>query len=174
MGGKFAKRAGRCAMFVRCETIAPILRRMLDPLAWPERSMADLDPRYIKGIEHFNAREFYDAHEVWEDLWNADLGEPHRFIQGLIQFATALHHFEAFNLKGTKLLYEAGVELLTPYGDLYWGLPVKKLIADMKNCVKDVLPFAQADLPGRYHPDKENFPVKIDAQLIPKIKLIHE
>ncbi len=174
MVGKSAKRAGRFAPYVRCGKIAPILRPKPESLAWAERPMSDFDPRYIKGIEHFNAREFYDAHEVWEDLWNHDLGEPHHFIQGLIQFATALHHFEAFNLKGTKLLYDAGVELLTPYGEIYWGLPVRKLIADMKDCVKDVLPFAQADLPGRYHPGKENFSVKIDALLIPKIKLIND
>ncbi|MCG3204493.1 MAG: hypothetical protein KCHDKBKB_01208 [Elusimicrobia bacterium] len=132
------------------------------------------DERYLKGIEHFNRREFYDAHEVWEDLWNHELGEPHGFIQGLIQFATALHHFEAHNLKGTKLLYEAGMELLKPYGDVYWGLPVRKLLTDMAACVEKILPYKQADLPGRYHPGKENFPVQIDPSLIPKIKLIQE
>ena len=27
------------------------------------------DPRYLKGIEYFNACEFFEAHEVWEELW---------------------------------------------------------------------------------------------------------
>ncbi len=129
------------------------------------------DPRYLKGIEHFNKREFFDAHETWEDLWNDEHGEAHAFVQGLIQFATSLHHFEAHNLKGTKLLYEAGVELLRPYGNEYWGLPVKKLIDDMTACVKDVLPYKQSDLPGRYHADKEKFPVQIQDALVPRIKL---
>lgn len=129
------------------------------------------DSRYLKGIEHFNKREFYDAHETWEDLWNEEHAEAHNFVQGLIQFATALHHFEAFNLKGTKLLYQAGVELLKPYGDVYWGLPVKKLIDDMTECVKDLDSYKQAELPGRYHPDKEKFPVKLKEERIPKIRL---
>ncbi len=129
------------------------------------------DPLYLKGIEHFNAREFFEAHETWEDLWNTLQGEPHRFVQGLIQFATALHHFEAHNLKGTRILYTSGVELLSPFGETYWDMPVKKLIDDMTRCVQGMLGYKQADLPGRYHPDKEKFPVQIDEKLIPKIKL---
>jgi predicted metal-dependent hydrolase len=129
------------------------------------------DLRYLKGIEHFNAREFFDAHEVWEELWHEQHGDAHDFVQGLIQFATALHHFEAENLKGTKLLYTGGVELLAPYGDEFWNLPVKKLIDDMTACVRGILPYQQSDLPGRYHPNKHDFPVKIDPAMIPKIIL---
>ena len=136
--------------------------------------MTNHDPRYLKGIEHFNKREFYDAHEVWEDVWNDEHGEAKAFVQGLIQFATALHHFEAYNLKGARLLYQSGVELLAPYGETYWGLPVAKLVREMTECVKGLLPYKQADLPGRYHPNKESFPVQIDPGKIPVIRLESE
>jgi len=132
------------------------------------------DDRYLRGIAHFNKREYFDAHEVWEDLWHEEHGEANAFIQGLIQFATALHHFEAHNLKGAKLLYEAGIDLLKPFGDVYWELPVKKLMGQMTECLKEVLPYKQSELPGRYHPGKENFPVQIDPQKIPKIQLLNE
>ena len=132
------------------------------------------DPRYLQGIAHFNAREFYDAHEVWEDLWHTLQGPEADFVQGLIQFATALHHFEAQNLKGARILYDGGVELLSPLGDSFWELPVKKLLLDMKSCMDEVLPYAQKDLPGRYHPDKDKFPVHIVDERIPKIVLTKE
>lgn len=130
------------------------------------------DPRYLQGIDHFNKREFFDAHEVWEDLWHEEHGDASGFVQGLIQFATSLHHFEASNLKGTKILYEGGVDLLKPYGELFWKLPVKKLIDDMTACVKGVLSYDLKDLPGRYHTGKEKFPVQIQDSLVPKIKLV--
>jgi len=82
-----------------------------------------------------------------------------------------LHHFEAKNLKGAKLLYQSGVELLTPYGETYWDVPVKKLIDDMTRCVQKMLPYKQAELPGRYHENKESFPVQIEDALVPKIHL---
>jgi uncharacterized protein len=27
------------------------------------------DPLYLQGIEHFNVCDFFEAHEVWEELW---------------------------------------------------------------------------------------------------------
>lgn len=129
------------------------------------------DPRYLKGIEHFNKREFYDAHETWEDLWHEEHGEAHDFLQGLIQFATALHHFEASNLKGARLLYIGGRQLLEPYGEKFWGLPVKKFLADMDLAAGKLVPYKQEQLPGRYHPEKEKFPVQLDPAAIPKIEV---
>lgn len=143
-------------------------------MSQPGEPLSSHDPRYLQGIKHFNAREFYDAHEVWEDLWHTLQGAEADFVQGLIQFATSLHHFEARNLKGARILYQGGVELLSPLGDTYWALPVKKFLDDMHACIKDVLPYAQKDLPGRYHPDKNEFPVQINDKLIPKIALVEE
>ena len=132
---------------------------------------SSLDPRYLKGVDHFNRREFFDAHEIWEDLWHEEHGESKNFIQGLIQFATALHHYEAQNFKGTKILYESGMELLTPYGDIYWDLPVKKLCVDMTTCVAKLLPYKQSELPGRYHESKKSFPAQLVDALVPKIQM---
>lgn len=133
-----------------------------------------LDERFINGVLHFNAREFYDAHEVWEDLWHEQQGEAHGFLQGLIQFATALHHFEASNLKGTKILYEGGVELLSKYPDQFWGLNLRKLLIEMKTCVEGILKYDVKELPGRYHKDKEKFPAQINPRLIPKLEVKNE
>jgi len=56
--------------------------------------------RFQLGIRHFNAREFYDAHEVWEDVWRESRGMEKRFLQGLIQAAVALHHHSTGNVVG--------------------------------------------------------------------------
>lgn len=129
------------------------------------------DPRYLRGIDHFNRHEFYDAHEIWEELWHEPIGEAKNFVQGLIQFATALHHFEARNLKGARILYDGGVELLTPFVPAFWGLPVKELLASFQRCFEEMLPYSPSELPGRYHPDKEKFPVTLRRDLIPTLTL---
>ena len=61
---------------------------------------------YRVGIRHFNAREFYDAHEVWEDVWRESHGLEKRFLQGLIQAAVALHHHSTGNVVGACSLME--------------------------------------------------------------------
>ena len=48
-----------------------------------------------KGREAWNAGEFYEAHEFWEEVWNV-IDEPERlWVQGLIQVATGLHKLAA-------------------------------------------------------------------------------
>jgi hypothetical protein len=37
------------------------------------------DPRYLAGVVLFNEQEFFEAHEVWEDLW----AESHGYMNGL-------------------------------------------------------------------------------------------
>lgn len=129
------------------------------------------DPRYIRGFELFNAREFFDAHEVWEELWHETHGESRNFVQGLIQAATALHHFQNSNLKGAKLLYQSFGELLSPYPNRYMGIDLAKFKTDMEVCFKGLAPYAVESLPGRYNPDKEKFPVQAEESKIPQVKV---
>ena len=47
---------------------------------------------YYDGIQLFNEHEFFEAHEVWEDIWHMAYGLKHKFYQGMIQCAVALEH----------------------------------------------------------------------------------
>ena len=71
-----------------------VVRPSLDGFPIPETCMTsdavDYDPLYLKGIEFFNACDYFEAHEAWEELWTDYRGELRRFYQGLIQVAVAL------------------------------------------------------------------------------------
>ena len=60
------------------------------------------DVLFNKGIEAFNNRQFYDAHEYWEELWLDYKLNDARFIQGLIQLAVSYFHFFNQNLNGAR------------------------------------------------------------------------
>ena len=32
---------------------------------------SEKEEKFERGLRHFNAREFFEAHEVWEGLWHA-------------------------------------------------------------------------------------------------------
>ena len=53
----------------------------------------EYSPLYLQGIEHFNVCDFYESHEVWEELWANYQGPSRKFYQGLIQAAVALASF---------------------------------------------------------------------------------
>jgi uncharacterized protein len=63
-----------------------------------------VDDRFKKACEHFDNAEYFEAHEVWEDLWNEASGARHAFLQCLIQVAVALHHAGNENWGGTQKL----------------------------------------------------------------------
>lgn len=61
---------------------------------------------FISGLDHFNARRYFEAHEVWEDLWRELRGERRSFVQAMIQFSVALHHYSRGNTRGARTLLE--------------------------------------------------------------------
>jgi predicted metal-dependent hydrolase len=99
----------------------------------------EYDPRYLAGVLLFNERDFFEAHEVWEDLW-ADSGPPERrFYQGLIQAAVGLLHFGNGNLRGAAKLYRSSRDYMAPYTPRYLGLDVGDFWRQMERCFAGVL-----------------------------------
>lgn len=60
------------------------------------------DELFQKGIDAFNSRCFYDAHEYWEELWLNYKLKDATFIQGLIQLAVSYFHLFNNNLNGAR------------------------------------------------------------------------
>jgi hypothetical protein len=115
------------------------------------------DPRYLAGILYFNERDFFEAHEVWEDLWAETAGPERRFYQALIQAAVGLHHFGNGNLRGAVKLYHSSRNYMAPYGSPYLGLDTARFWRDMERCFRDVL--AVDDLRRDLRPAEELIPV---------------
>ena len=73
------------------------------------------DVLFNKGIEAFNNRQFYDAHEYWEELWlDYKLNDPN-FIQGLIQLAVSYFHLFNQNLKGARSMIKKCLKKIDPF-----------------------------------------------------------
>lgn len=64
--------------------------------------MTKEDELFNKGMIAFNNRQYYDAHEFWEDLWLNYKLEDAKFVQGLIQLAVSYFHFFNNNLNGAR------------------------------------------------------------------------
>ena len=118
------------------------------------------DPRYLEGIEHFNVCDFFEAHEVWEELWADYRGPDRKFYQGLIQVAVCLHHFGNGNTRGAKKLYVSSLGYLQEYRPQHLGLDLEKLLREFETCLKPVME------------STDEFPkIDIEPDLIPEIHL---
>lgn len=81
-----------------------------------------MDPRIIRGIDLFNDRRFFEAHEALEEVWLGEHGEEKRALQGLIQVAAAFHHHSRANRQGFQSLLAKGVEKLGACSDDALGI----------------------------------------------------
>lgn len=117
-------------------------------------------PLYLKGIEYFNACEFFEGHEAWEELWADEQGPARKFFQGLIQAAVALHHFGNGNLGGAKKLYYGAKGYLEPYRPRYLGLDLETFLAQFDRCFAELV-----SAPG------PNVHAKLVPEWIPEIHL---
>ena len=83
---------------------------------------------FRRGVELFNRAEFFDAHEVLEDVWRAAPGAEKKFLQGLIQIAVALHHHTRGNLVGARSLLKRAARNLTGYPETFAGINLAELL----------------------------------------------
>jgi len=86
---------------------------------------------YTRGIELFNEQQFYDAHEIWEDVWRESIGHEKKFLQGLIQAAVALHHHSTGNIVGACSLLERSRKNLAAYPEDFGGIRLAALILSL-------------------------------------------
>ncbi len=92
----------------------------------------EYSPLYLAGIEHFNVCDFFESHEVWEELWTDYQGPSRKFYQGLIQAAVALHHFGNGNIRGARKLYFSTRGYLEPYLPHHQGLDLEQFLARIR------------------------------------------
>jgi uncharacterized protein len=91
-----------------------------------QRAMKE-NEQFSRGIALFNARKFFEAHEVWEELWLVEPEPEKTFLQGLIQLAAAFHHHSRGNPRGTQSLMAAALAKLERFPDDRRGLDLAKL-----------------------------------------------
>ena len=99
----------------------------------PEVSTLSLyPPQYLEGIEHFNAGRYFDAHEVWEEIWLRSSGATKLFYQMLIQAAVALHHYERGNARGARGMHANVVEKLSRLPSFFMSLNLAGFARDFR------------------------------------------
>jgi uncharacterized protein len=90
------------------------------------------DRLYEEGLEAFNSSRFFEAHELWEDLWRETPQPDKRYLQGLIQVAAAFHHYSRANLRGTRKLLHEGLLKLDAFPETHCGFEIEPLRAAVR------------------------------------------
>lgn len=92
--------------------------------------MPPVDERFKKGLALFERGEYFECHEVIEDLWlEVSSEDPHRDLyRGVIQAAAALYQKGRGIMTGAKGLRRTSLQYLEPYRPEALGFDVEGFI----------------------------------------------
>jgi predicted metal-dependent hydrolase len=84
----------------------------------------------VRGIEQFNAGEFFEQHETLETLWLETRAPIRGLYHGILQIGVGFHHWRNGNHHGAGVLLEEGIERLRPFAPSCQRIDVAALIRD--------------------------------------------
>ena len=112
--------------------------RQHDTVGISEGCAQPLSQLAIKGIELFNAGEYYDAHEELEHAWNADKSAARDFYRAILQIAVAYLQIERGNYRGAVKMILRVRQWLTPLPAICRGVNIGQLRADVEAVSKSL------------------------------------
>ena len=91
---------------------------------------------FSDGLRAYEEKNFFKAHELWEELWSEYYLADRTLIQGLIQLAVSFVHLGNGNLNGAKSLLNKSAEKFSSFSGVHRGINIdnlKKQIMEIKN-----------------------------------------
>lgn len=69
----------------------------------------DHDPRFVRAVEQFNAGDYEEASDAFEELFFEAVRDEVEFVRLFLQISTALHHIERGQLRASVERLEEGL-----------------------------------------------------------------
>jgi len=100
---------------------------------------SDVDPHYAGYFACFNREQFYEAHDVLEELWLKQRGQANDlFFKGLIQLAGAFVHLQKERLKPAAALFRLAQTNLKKYPPEHERLGVDSVLAVIHHWLREL------------------------------------
>ncbi|MDR6227418.1 DUF309 domain-containing protein [Desmospora profundinema] len=104
-------------------------------------------PLYQRFFRHYHQEEYWEAHEVLEELWQKE--RDNDFYHGLIQVAAIMHQLKKGKVRGARKLASSAYGYLSPFAPEREGVDVDRVLSWLTACLR-VLPDGVAQLePGQ-------------------------
>ena len=107
-----------------------------------------MDATVQRGIELFNAGEFFESHEVLEEVWTPQRGPRRLFLQSLIHVAVGFYHHGRGNPVGATRQLRKALQKLGGYLPACEGVDTGRLYHE----AAAVLELIEAEAPVPAYP----------------------
>ena len=92
--------------------------------------------RLVAAVNKFNEGDYFECHEILEDIWFDVRDDSRDFYQGLLHISVAFYHLtKENNFKGTLIQLDKALERLKVYDKVFSGVDVPKLTDEVKKVI---------------------------------------
>jgi CheY-like chemotaxis protein len=107
--------------------------RLVDRDALAAACQEPLSDLAREGLRLFNAGEYFEAHEVLEDAWNADETAAKELYRAILQVGVAYLQIQRRNYRGAVKMFLRVQQWLKPLPDQCRGVDIARLRSDSAN-----------------------------------------
>jgi predicted metal-dependent hydrolase len=97
-----------------------------------------LHPKAIEGIELFNRRHYFEAHEALEAAWREETGPVRELYRGTLQVAVVYLHITRKNYAGALKVYHRSQKWLNLWSETCRGVAVGQLRRDLDAAILEL------------------------------------
>jgi predicted metal-dependent hydrolase len=98
----------------------------------------DREALFARGIELFNTREFFECHEVLEEIWTPTVQPERWFLQSLIHFAVGFYHHQRGNTVGAVRQLRKGLRKIEGYLPAWGGVDTGAIESKVRACLSEI------------------------------------
>lgn len=129
------------------------LNRMVE--GYDEDSQATPLAFVAEGIRLFGIGHYFEAHDVWEELWQRLRGPDRLYLQGLIHVAVGAYHHGNGNMRGARSQWGKAFRKMGRYPAKHWGINTVDWMRFLKHAEATT---PESQLPGPMTFDSLRFP----------------
>ena len=103
--------------------------------------MGELDSKKLQdsfnyALNLFNDQKWYEAHDVFEEIWNNLDGDERQIIQGILQVSVSQFHLSKGNLNGATILLGEGLGRIKNRTHIDLGIDLQSFSISLDSLLK--------------------------------------
>jgi hypothetical protein len=110
-----------------------------------------IHPEARRGIQLFDAKEYFEAHEALETAWKDETGPIRDLYRGILQVAVAYYHLLKGNYVGARKMFQRCRPWLAPFPGHCLGIDLAQFTCDYEAVEQTLLRLGPRGL-GEFDP----------------------
>jgi hypothetical protein len=112
--------------------------KRIDPDFLVEAKSILASEQFHEGLRLFNDGYYWEAHEIWEEVWREEENDAKTFTQAFVQLASANSFVKTAKLTSAKYLFEKALEKFRQFENLECDIEVQGLIGDIERVLERI------------------------------------